>query len=67
MRALVAAPWPGNVRELGNVIERALILSDGPTLRLDAAFISASESEPNPESLETVEREHLLRVLDRCG
>ena len=67
MRALVAAPWPGNVRELGNVIERALILSDGPVLRLDAVFTSASESEPIPASLEVVEREHLLRVLERCG
>ena len=28
--------WPGNVRELGNVIERALILSRGPELCLDA-------------------------------
>ena len=27
-------PWPGNVRELRNVIERAVIISQGPTLRL---------------------------------
>ena len=32
MRQLVAYPWPGNVRELQNVIERAVILSDGDTL-----------------------------------
>ena len=33
-------PWPGNVRELRNVIERALIISQGPKLRLldDLAF-----------------------------
>ena len=35
MDALVAYDWPGNVRELENVIERALILSPGKTLRLD--------------------------------
>jgi len=29
---LAAEPWPGNVRELGNVLERALILADGPAL-----------------------------------
>jgi DNA-binding NtrC family response regulator len=30
---LAAEPWPGNVRELGNVLERAVILADGPVLR----------------------------------
>jgi formate hydrogenlyase transcriptional activator len=35
MDALVAYDWPGNVRELENVLERALILSPGKTLRLD--------------------------------
>jgi Nif-specific regulatory protein len=30
---LAGQPWPGNVRELANVLERAVILSDGPDLR----------------------------------
>ena len=30
----MAYPWPGNVRELGNVIERAVIISEGPELQL---------------------------------
>jgi formate hydrogenlyase transcriptional activator len=34
MEALVRYPWPGNVRELQNVIERAVILSPGPSLRV---------------------------------
>src|SRR5262249_37626766 len=34
MQRLVAYPWPGNVRELENVIERAVILSPGPGLRV---------------------------------
>jgi len=38
MDALVAYDWPGNVRELENVLERALILSPGKTLRLDDAL-----------------------------
>jgi len=29
---LAAEPWPGNVRELGNVLERAVILAEGPAL-----------------------------------
>jgi transcriptional regulator with GAF, ATPase, and Fis domain len=32
MQALQEYPWPGNIRELSNVIERAMILSIGPTL-----------------------------------
>ena len=35
MENLVNYPWPGNIRELQNVIERAVIVSTNPTLRLD--------------------------------
>jgi formate hydrogenlyase transcriptional activator len=35
MENLLNYPWPGNIRELQNVIERAIILSTDPTLRLD--------------------------------
>jgi len=34
MTALQNYPWPGNIRELRNVIERAMIISEGPELRL---------------------------------
>jgi DNA-binding NtrC family response regulator len=34
MQALTHHPWPGNVPELQSVIERAVILSPAPTLRL---------------------------------
>jgi transcriptional regulator with GAF, ATPase, and Fis domain len=36
--AIEAYDWPGNVRELKNVIERAVILSKGNTLRLDLSL-----------------------------
>jgi DNA-binding NtrC family response regulator len=35
LEALRRYRWPGNVRELRNVVERALVLGDGPTLELD--------------------------------
>jgi PAS domain S-box-containing protein len=40
--------WPGNVRELKNVIERAVILSQGKVLRLDLAMANILEAEARP-------------------
>jgi formate hydrogenlyase transcriptional activator len=42
---LIRYSWPGNVRELQNVIERALILSQGPILELETDLTSVSASE----------------------
>jgi transcriptional regulator with GAF, ATPase, and Fis domain len=66
MRALTRYDWPGNVRELSNVIERGLILSTGTELRLDGVFEGLSERAEPGESLEEVERAHVLHVLERC-
>jgi formate hydrogenlyase transcriptional activator len=41
LEALVRYPWPGNVRELQNVIERAVILSPGPTLHAPLGDLEA--------------------------
>ncbi len=35
LRVLLEYGWPGNVRELENVVERAVVLSSGPTVTLD--------------------------------
>jgi formate hydrogenlyase transcriptional activator len=43
LRALAAHPWPGNVRELENVIERAVILSHGGTLRIDRESLPSAD------------------------
>jgi transcriptional regulator with GAF, ATPase, and Fis domain len=66
LAALSRYAWPGNVRELGNVLERALILSKGPELRLDPAFAGAERRTPAGLGLLEVEREHIVRVLEKC-
>ena len=73
MEALQRHHWPGNVRELENVVERAMIASDGPVLRLDTplAFAgttaSAVEMRAGAELLNDVERAHIAAMLERCG
>jgi NtrC-family two-component system response regulator AlgB len=59
--------WPGNLRELRNVIERAVILSEGPEVGLEDLG-NLKESAPKPSiggaaTLEEVENEHIRRVL----
>jgi len=69
MVALQAYPWPGNVRELEHVIERAVILSQGPQLAL-GDWLPTPGATPHPSRLPTLaelEREHIIEVLERSG
>src|SRR5262249_39204641 len=72
MDALVSYPWPGNIRELENVIERAVILSPGPSLRvhLDDLKGRSIPTEMRPGSAMTLadaERDHIVSVLRDTG
>jgi PAS domain S-box-containing protein len=62
--------WPGNVRELMNVIERAVITTKGNKLQLIDEFkapVRINEGkEGKTSTLEEVEREHILKVLEAC-
>jgi len=65
MDQLTHYPWPGNVRELENLIERAVILSQGSelTVSLEEFKRPAHTTPPSNVSLESAERAHILKVL----
>jgi formate hydrogenlyase transcriptional activator len=69
MDALTRWTWPGNVRELENFIERSVILSSGSVLRVPLSELQPGleEARPIDATLESAEREHILRVLRECG
>jgi len=70
-------PWPGNVRELRNVVERALVLGDGPVLELDdlppeLRCVDPTPPAPRPEPgrvrpLVEVEAEAIAAALAATG
>ena len=71
MDTLTAYTWPGNVRELENVIERAVILTSGPTLRVDESFV-AGVTPVRPmatagKTLDDVERAYILQIIEECS
>ncbi|MBA3013169.1 MAG: PAS domain S-box protein [Desulfobacula sp.] len=58
--------WPGNIRELENVLERAVIHSSGPKLRLaDELKKTSTKFNTNRKTMETVERDHIVQVLEQ--
>jgi formate hydrogenlyase transcriptional activator len=68
MHALTRWAWPGNVRELENFIERSVILSEGPTLNVPLSELRpVYEGVRHDATLESLEREHILRVLRETG
>jgi formate hydrogenlyase transcriptional activator len=74
MKALTAWPWPGNIRELENLMERSVILSEGSALHVPLSemrtesrpVVSSPDQSPN-QSLDSAEREHIIRVLRETG
>jgi len=80
MAALVQYHWPGNVRELQNVIERAVIISQGSILRVPIADLRPKRAEKAPprrqaaahgpslrETLDETERQRILNALERAN
>jgi formate hydrogenlyase transcriptional activator len=48
MNALVHYSWPGNIRELQNVIERAVLVSNGPLLKVPMSDLKSRAAMPAP-------------------
>jgi formate hydrogenlyase transcriptional activator len=68
MNALVNWTWPGNVRELENIIERSVILSEGPILNVPLVELRMGAQDSNNDgTLESVQRENIVRVLRETG
>jgi PAS domain S-box-containing protein len=74
IRRLAAMDFPGNVRELKNVLERAVITSQGNVLQWpvtgepeEVSTASSGHDTDELESLDTVQRNHILRVLHHTG
>ncbi len=77
MNALENYDWPGNVRELMNIVERAVIVSEGPELRLAEKIdevrtihphrAGEEEEKRSSRSLSAMEREHILKSLQETG
>ena len=75
LEMLRGAEWPGNVRELENTVERAVVLSPGATIGVDAVRILAPASVAPAglpslnlrQNIEWVERETMRRALDAAS
>jgi DNA-binding NtrC family response regulator len=69
MKRLQGYSWPGNVRELRNVVERAMILCNGPVLRIEPPHPPPAKGADDPGvlSMDEVQRRHILKALEESG
>jgi formate hydrogenlyase transcriptional activator len=66
MQRLMDYRWPGNIRELKNVIERAVIVSEGHLFKLNWWHDADVANANGGQTLEEIERDHILTVMEKC-
>jgi DNA-binding NtrC family response regulator len=64
---LVNYSWPGNVRELENVIERAVVISQGEKLNILEDFKDAIVVSELAKTLEENEKDYIIKVLEKTN
>lgn len=67
MNCVLSYDWPGNVRELRNVLERSMILAENGIITercLPRELVERAVAEGNALSLQSVERQHIMKMLD---
>ncbi|MCH7489631.1 MAG: helix-turn-helix domain-containing protein, partial [Gemmatimonadetes bacterium] len=70
MQALRTHSWPGNVRELAHVVERSILMAQGPAITAaDLGLRERSEGRSRLENMtiDEAERHLIQKALDRCG
>jgi PAS domain S-box-containing protein len=69
MGKLMTYDFPGNIRELENMIERAVILSKGNSLKLDSMIFKERDTKNSGrfKTLEEIQRDHILEALRRTS
>ncbi|MDZ4733301.1 MAG: sigma 54-interacting transcriptional regulator [Nitrospirota bacterium] len=69
LKALASYDWPGNVRELEHVIERAVIVCQGPVLTIEELDQPAQDDRAgiSPRTLADAERTHIMETLNQTN
>lgn len=65
LKRLEEFPFPGNIRELENMIECAIVVGNGKKITLKDLPIEKSEAMPAFESLDELEKHHVLQILNK--
>ena len=66
LEAILAHDWPGNVRELENALERAVVLTKGETIDLDAFPVKVTQRKAEPLVTERLHANPTLDVIEQA-